>query len=414
MNCITDYPKKTTMIESLERILLCAMTLNRQNFEWAVSTGLSQDHFLLEELAARAFENIPIPFNEDIVSAAAKLDEAGIKQYARFVIHAHQRRNIASLLQKAKIAHQNDQPVGEILDQIELFENNDNAKPEIVSAQEALINACFNLTSKQQKPDFIRFGIPVLDQSIFLEPGNLALLVSRPGNGKSALALWLSENVARQDKKVLFVSLELTENELSLRLAARLLHKNYASLRLQATQQEIQYLHQAANRLPSQLLFCCNAHSSRQIEYLVKNHSPDLLVIDYIGLVEYQNIQEDTPRVSALSRWAKRTAMKYNTAVLVLHQLNRETEIRNGSAIKMRHIRDTGQLEQDASLIMAIYPKNEEEMPPPPRREMIFDVIKNRNAQLRRLPFVFNMPFMDFSFPEPAPQKLTTPALQIT
>lgn len=388
-------------VESVERTLLCAMSLNQENFNLALSTGLTAEHFLLEEIAIRVFSNIPVPFNDEIQTVAAKLDEDGIQRYARAVMRAQRRRSLENLLHQARSAYQKDQPIGDILVQIDNLEKDD--QPKLTSAPEAITNACFELTLKKNNPSFIHLGIPVVDQSIFLEPGNLALLVSRPGNGKTALALWIAEKVARQKKKVLFFSLELKENEIALRIAARMLGKNYSSLRQESEESEINRLYASAGELPESLFFCDSAYSARQIEWLVKKSSPDLVVIDYIGLVEYKNIQEDTPRVSAVSRWTKRMAMKYDTTVLALHQLNRETENRNGASLKMRYIRDTGQLEQDASVILAVYPQNEDEVPPPPRRNMIFDVIKNRNGQLRRIPFVFNMPVMDFEFPESVP-----------
>ncbi|WP_322510128.1 DnaB-like helicase C-terminal domain-containing protein [Anaerolinea sp.] len=386
-------------IQDTERILLCAIQINEQNRKIAENAGLMLSHFLLQEIAYRILEErIPVPFKEDVQIAASKLDAESIQKYVSAVIDAYREREVARLLREAGKAAQSGRAISPILEKIEQIETL-NPGIKILSAQEALAETYFSLSISRETTNFIELGIPTLKGSVFLEPGNMALLVSRPGNGKSAMALWIADKVARTSKSVVYVSLEMSEFELGLRLASRYLKRDYATLRLSSSEEDLREMSDAVAKVPENLYFVCDAMTSDEIEASVRAQSPDLVIIDYVGLVEYPGIHEDTPRLSAVSRWCKRIAKRYKTAVLAVHQLNRDAEQRGGGPMKMSFIRGSGQLEQDSSVIMFLYPKDEEQTPPPDQQEMILEVLKNRNAPTRKIPVVFNRPYMDFDFP---------------
>jgi replicative DNA helicase len=95
---------------------------------------------------------------------------------------------------------------------------------------------------------------------------------------------------------------------------------------------------------------------------------PGLVVVDYVGLMESGDKRENrNQEVSVLSRRFKLLAQSLNCPVLILSQLNRQTEARAGGRPQLADLRDSGALEQDADVVLMLY---REEMYKPDREDL--------------------------------------------
>lgn len=226
-------------------------------------------------------------------------------------------------------------------------------------------------------------GIPTgwasLDRVIGgLVPGNLVLVAGRPGKGKSALAGNLMLNLAKRGFAVLFMSLEMTAQEVGLRMLCQEAQVSWNRIRNRSTTDaEWQAIVAASERL-ARLPMTIVDHADVTSAYLratVREHRPQVVIVDYIQLMASPGKETRQQEVSAISRNLKLLAKEQGVALVALAQLNRNIEMRGGDGASplLSDLRDSGSLEQDADIVMFVNPKT--------GREMELVVAKNRNGQ---------------------------------
>ena len=87
----------------------------------------------------------------------------------------------------------------------------------------------------------------------------------------------------------------------------------------------------------------------------VRKHKPDVVVDDYIGLIDVFGIDDNRLRVDSIMKQYKRAAKTYNMCCLLVSQLNRECESRANKRPILRDLRDSGSIEQDAEMVLFMY-----------------------------------------------------------
>ena len=238
-----------------------------------------------------------------------------------------------------------------------------------------------------------RTGFGLLDHKLGggLQPGNLIILAARPGIGKTALALnWLLRTVTMGGHAAFF-SLEMTKEEVLERLVSAFSSIN---LRDAMTKSILDRLAGSVNELADMRgMFICDqaAITVQEITAMVDRHLAkhgrlDLVVVDYLQLVSSPANsrgakQSEAVRVGEISRALKLLAKDRNVPVVLLSQLNREVEHRQGGRPQLSDLRDSGAIEQDADVVMFIHRKmkaeseNEE-----PDRSAELLIAKQRNG----------------------------------
>jgi replicative DNA helicase len=93
----------------------------------------------------------------------------------------------------------------------------------------------------------------------------------------------------------------------------------------------------------------------QEIQFLGKRDKPDMVVIDYLGLVKPGDGKSRYEQVTNISNELKRMARNLRVPVLCLAQLNREVEGRKGDAPRLSDLRDSGAIEQDADVVMLLH-----------------------------------------------------------
>lgn len=218
--------------------------------------------------------------------------------------------------------------------------------------------------------------------------GGLHVIGARPAVGKSAVALQLALNAARNGVKVLYCSLEMSAEDCSARLVGNL--GGVSSSRLmfggKLTDREYEQYAQGTNDL-SVLPIVFNRRSGmnvRQVEALAYREKPGLLIVDHLGLLEPPearlSLYEATTRNS---RALKLLALRLNIPVLCLCQFNRAAASdRSGSfRATMANLRESGAIEQDADTVTLLHNppcETDERMESPSLLELWLD--KNRRG----------------------------------
>lgn len=201
-------------------------------------------------------------------------------------------------------------------------------------------------------------GIPFLDELTYsgLNPGNLVILAARPSVGKTAVMLHMAKAAARAGFPATVYSLEMTNDELAQRL---LLSAGVRSVRMMSGHvdwAEIENANAEYDGMPLYMNDSCRSLEDITADIILGRHKGrcDIAFIDYLGLIQfpsarmtlYQAISELTPRL-------KRVAKECRIPIVLLCQLNRNTEAENRSP-QLYDLRDSGSIEQDADIVLML------------------------------------------------------------
>jgi replicative DNA helicase len=109
---------------------------------------------------------------------------------------------------------------------------------------------------------------------------------------------------------------------------------------------------------------------------LSKKHTVSGVVVDYLQLMSSPSRSERYQQVTEFSREMKIIAKDFNVPVIVLSQLNRQSESRSDGRPKISDLRESGAIEQDADVVMLL--RREGEVP---KESLFIDVAKNRHGE---------------------------------
>lgn len=212
-------------------------------------------------------------------------------------------------------------------------------------------------------------GIGELDRLLGpMRPKQLIIGAGRPGMGKTALALSYAIGAARRGHGVMFVSLEMSSQELAARMAADMCFDErvpFAAIRDgRLNTEQARHVRDAGSMmrgLPFQVIDAGSLTTGR-LGMLVRRHARrmkanghklELVVVDYLQLLSPdQRGRSAYEAVSEVSRSLKCMAKDNGIAVFALAQLSREVEKRTDKRPQLSDLRDSGQIEQDADAVL--------------------------------------------------------------
>ena len=261
-----------------------------------------------------------------------------------------------------------------------------------------LQKAYANITEASKRTDDIpgiRTGLPDLDRAIMgLNDSDLIFIASRPGMGKTSIALNISLEAAKKSgKAVAMFSLEMSKEQLATRLLSaesfvnnkklqtgRLSSEDWGKLARAAA--EISRTKIMIDDNPSLTVSDMNAQCRR---------IPDLglVVIDYLQLMNSAGSagsglsnQNRTQVVSEISRFLKIMAKELNVPLICLSQLNRASADRSNKRPMLSDLRESGSIEQDADIVLGLYREGyyNPETDNPNAAECI--IMKNRHGEV--------------------------------
>jgi len=201
-----------------------------------------------------------------------------------------------------------------------------------------------------------------------LQRSDLIILAARPSMGKTSLALDMVRNVAMSQKKaVAFFSLEMSKDQLVDRLLSAeaevdLWKMRTGKLNDLGPDNDFERIGHALGRLSEAKIFIDDSGSVNIMELRTKarrlqaEHNLDLIVVDYLQLMQGRSTDNRVQEVSEISRSLKILAKELNLPVLALSQLSRAVEQRGGDKKpQLSDLRESGSIEQDADVVMFIY-----------------------------------------------------------
>jgi replicative DNA helicase len=217
-------------------------------------------------------------------------------------------------------------------------------------------------------------GIGPIDEGLgALLPKQLAIVAGRPSMGKSAVASSYALGAAAMGHATLFVSLEMSAEELGERIAADLCFDTSVQVPYSAitdkrvTNEQGRQIARAYDRLQDMPLSIVDMASCTvaKLNLLVRRHARrlatngkklELVIIDYLQLVRPdQKTESRTHEITQVSMGLKALAKEHGVSVMALAQLSRSVESRADKRPIMADLRESGQIEQDADAIVFLY-----------------------------------------------------------
>lgn len=193
--------------------------------------------------------------------------------------------------------------------------------------------------------------------------GELTVLASRPGVGKTALMDNIAINIATNGLPVGIFNLEMTEQQSGIRHIADIGSIPSKGLRTGCLDNDhYKAVVNAAGKLASLPLFYCfdgNLNINQiwdHSEEMVEEHGVKKIFLDYLQLIRsFGKVFDREQVVSEISRTLKLMAKTFNIPVTVLSQLNRSCESRTNKRPLLSDLRESGSIEQDADVVIFIY-----------------------------------------------------------
>lgn len=195
-----------------------------------------------------------------------------------------------------------------------------------------------------------------------LQPGSLVLIAARPSMGKSAFALNVAFYAATHGAHVGFVSLEMGRKEVGERILAAEGRVDLHRLRGgRLADADYGRISQAIGQIAESRIHVDETASVSAMEVrgkarrLQAQHGLDLLMVDYLQLMQVASAENRNLAIADISRSLKLLARELNIPVVALSQLSRETERRGDKRPMLSDLRDSGALEQDADLVAFLH-----------------------------------------------------------
>ena len=195
--------------------------------------------------------------------------------------------------------------------------------------------------------------------------GDLFILAARPSMGKTALALNIAQHVALKLKQTVAVfSLEMSQESLVTRMLCSVARVDSQRFRAgYLTQEERRKLNQGLNEIVQAPLYIDDTPGVHMMDLHAKlrrlkaENKLGVVIIDYLQLMTARGRFENrNQEVSALSRGLKLLAKELNVPMMVLSQLSRATETRQGDhRPQLSDLRESGSIEQDADVVAFIF-----------------------------------------------------------
>jgi replicative DNA helicase len=307
---------------------------------------------------------------------------AALEQHARIVLEKYMKREIIRIgMEMIGDGYEDSTDVFELLDKSEnsVFAiGNSFLKKDFQKLQEVGAKVVTRI-DKLRASDEIISGVPSgfkdLDRiTNGWQDTDLIILAARPSVGKTAFALNLARNAAKNIIKktpVGFFSLEMSAEQLVQRLLSAE-SEVFMSKISQGKMDEQDYLtimNKGIKKFDSMDIYIDDSAALNIFEFrakarrMVQKHKVGLIIIDYLQLmsgIKDRNGNREQ-EISTISRNLKALAKELGVPIIALSQLSRDVEKRGGSKVpQLSDLRESGAIEQDADMVMFLYRKDSE------------------------------------------------------
>lgn len=254
-------------------------------------------------------------------------------------------------------------------------------KVRVVTMDDAL--RAFYDRQQREPVQYLPWGIRQLDERLYVESGDFVVLGGYPSDGKTALALAMAWRQA-EGRRVGFFSLETRDEKLFDRLIPTLTQVDFGRVkRRQLNDEDWELLARRSSSITGSHLELIPATgmTTTDIQAVAQSRRYEVIYIDYLQLIRPTDPRRSSfDQVTQISMDLHTLAQRSGITVVALSQLSRPEKPGKGTAQKapgMHSLRQSGQIEQDADVILFIY----REEPNLPNSKRVLKVAKNKEGE---------------------------------
>lgn len=295
-----------------------------------------------------------------------------VEHYAQIVADKSLKRRLMASAEEVAQAAFEDKAAEECLDLAEqaLLKVSANKRQRNIEPVNSIVRHVIDILGQERNGDLVGIptGFTVLDRMLGgLNKSDLIIAAGRPGMGKSSWGLGVANGAAKLGYKSAFFSLEMSKRQLVERIISMETGIDTNRLRTRNIHpEEWTIIMEVANRIAALPLFIDDTsgigvdYLRRESRRLYAEQGLDLIVIDYIGLMSgptgnKANSENRNNELGYISRNLKAMARELDIPVIVLSQLSRAVETRTDKRPMLSDLRDSGNLEQDADIVLFLY-----------------------------------------------------------
>lgn len=288
------------------------------------------------------------------------LTSVEVESYADIVIREYRAAQLDRILQSVKPDPENvEEQTGELINDLEaLLDGRESQAKTLAEITRENKDRYFKDDAAQR----MYIGFPKLDDLLGgLEGGDMIVIGARPGVGKSAFVTQVTTSLARSGKRVGFYNLEMQEKQVYERFVVA-----ESGIGLTRLRRAVRFLGDEEERFrranevlekEDRIIITTGSKAMSEIRNESRHMGYDVIIIDYLQLLRADKTYRGNryAEVGAISRAIKSLAMELNIPIIALSQLNRVSENREGKEPTMAELREAGDIEQDASVILLMW-----------------------------------------------------------
>jgi replicative DNA helicase len=369
-----------------------SVTVSEIVFKNKNTTSLNASHI------ARLVENVP--------------SSANFERYIEIVLeHSNRRKLLKASGRIELLAYTLDKDISSVMDEAEqsIFNASDDAIGDGLIGVSDFLNEAIEQIEEIENQGTGLSGLAThfvdLDNTLAgLQEGNLIIIAARPSMGKSSLALNIATNAAKEKKTVAFFSLEMTKEELVQRVLFSEAKVSSGDARKgQLGPEKWSRVVEAASKVNTMPLYFDDASVITVTDIRAKSRrlkaskKLDLIVVDYIQLMQGNSRDNRQQEIAEISRNLKGLARELKVPIIALSQLNRAAEAREDKRPRLGDLRESGAIEQDADIVMMIY--RDDYYNPATEKPGVaeINIVKNRSGSTGRVDLYFSKEYTQFT-----------------
>ena len=302
-----------------------------------------------------------------LMGALVSVRNAG--DYARAIVDLAQRRQMITLGQSLIARAGGSDPMPDLLADLRqrveaIEEQRVIMDDDTVSLRDRAIHLALQADTSA-RPRLIPTGLAALDEALGggLWPGDLTMVAGRTSMGKTAFAETLGIEMASRDAMVLMHSMETSLDQLS----AKALQRNSGisvaqQMRGGLSAADVERLRSAAEAVPQNVMVSETVDQrpsdikARARAFLRQHGRLDLITVDQLSMMESdRRAWNNRERLNDIIRDLASVARSLKVPLVLLHQLNRETDKREDKRPTMADLSETGASEQRARAVLLLY-----------------------------------------------------------
>lgn len=335
--CQEAYAEMLAMYDRGENINVISLSQALENHKWSP-------------------EMIAVELKDCVVSAPTSVM---IKNYADAIAKNYKARSVKELFQRVSLKPCDiDNTIAEVLARIEELQINKEVRSK--SLKQIVKENKDNYFNDNAVKKGIKTGFYKLDDCLgSLEGGDVTVVGARPGVGKSALVAQIISQMAAKGYRPGYFNLEMNESQVYERFVARL-----AELSLTRVRRATSFLggeKEAFNKANDEMsgydvIISTGSKTVNEIRAESRHQRFDVIIIDYLQLIKAdRRFNNRASEVGEISKAIKALASELHVPIILLSQLNRLSEQKETKEPTMAELRESGDIEQDASNIILLW-----------------------------------------------------------